>query len=181
MRTLFQAMLALVVVLGVIAVAPGRALAQDCVTRHASWVSWPPAGKRRIERVQIVQVDDTDGWTGHATSDLALFRRGTGGRSLDELDGTAQMAFSDRRYCTGPGCSLMQGFSIFDVDPLSIVIYLLHGDFGDTHATLAIKNERWGLLTNAGSGRCVNDNTVLFTIAGRATFFVTLTDVELPL
>ena len=179
MRTLVQAMLAMVVVLAGVAVAPTRASAQECVARHASWVNAAPAGTKRVEHVELVQTNDTQGWTGHGVMDLDLLRSFVFGNIFvpARLLGAGQLTYSDRHYCATAGlCINWQAFSIFDVDSVSVQVFLATSPTG-WQATLHFNNDRWGWQQVTSVGTCVNNNTVLFTAPGMS-YLMTFSDVE---
>jgi hypothetical protein len=181
MRSFIQAVLAMVVVLGVVAVAPRGAEAQECVQRHIDWVAAPPVGMHRAERVQVVQTNDTLGWTGHATATLEYTpARFTGTFFFPgRLSGEGRMAFSDRSWCAQSGdlfCNVFQFFNAFDMDTVRVTFSrsLISAN------PLAFRFDalRWGFNHQPTNGVCLNNNTVAYSMPGDVTYLVTFTDVE---
>jgi hypothetical protein len=185
MRSFIQAVLAMVVVLGVVAAAPRGAEAQECVQRHFDWVgSAPSGGGVRSERIQVVQTNDTLGWTGHATFSLAYTPGRFNGTFFfpARLSGDGRMSFSDRNFCSQysdppyPLCTMMQNFSAFDTD--SVRVTFVRNLLGSQPATFRFDALRWGFNHQPTNGVCINNNTVAYSMPGDVTYLVTFTDVE---
>jgi hypothetical protein len=183
MRSFIQAVLAMVVVLGVVAAAPRGAEAQECVQRHFDWVGTPSPtpGVTRTERVQVVQTNDTAGWTGHGTIVLSYTPAHAVGNFFlpARLAGDGRMSFSDRTWCAQPTdffCGLYQNFSVFDMD--SVRVAFTRSFFSGSLPAFRFDALRWGYNHTPTNGVCVNNNTVAYSMPGDVTYLLTFTDVE---
>ena len=183
MRTFIQAMLAMVVVVAAVAIAPRGAEAQECVQRHFDWVATPTGNPYiiRSEKIQVVEVHDTLKWTGHASMTLNYTpSRFTGTFFFPaRMSGEGTMSFSDRTRCadTGGGlCTIYQNFDIQNMDAIRVTF--TRNLIAANPLAFRFDALRWGGSQSPTNGVCLNNNTVAYSMPGDVTYIVNFTDEQ---